>query len=314
MQPLLHRIAHAHWFQHFVTGVILFAGALVGAETNPSFVASYEGVLHVLDRAVLGIFLAEVVIKIGAEGSKPWRYFRDPWNLFDFAIVAAAFLPIDAQGVTVLRLLRLLRVLRLIRAIPRLQILVNALLKSIPSMFYVTVFLLMLFYVYGVAATFLFAANDPVHFGSLPTSLLSLFRVVTLEGWTELLYIQMRGCDVYGYDGMAALCTAPQAAPPTAVLFFVSFILLGTMIVLNLFIGVITNSMAEAQVENAEAALETGTADAQSLEQELAEVQRQLASLTERMGVLNKRLAIERSAQAQATAVPASPPLASTGS
>lgn len=294
MQSLLRRIADAAWFQHFVTGVILFAGALVGAETSPAIVERHGAAMDVLDKLVRGIFLAEVIIKIGAEGRRPWRYFRDPWNVFDFAIVAAALLPLHTQGVTVLRLLRLLRVLRLIRAIPRLQILVNALLKSIPSMFYVTVFLLMLFYVYGVAATFLFAGNDPVHFGSLPTSLLSLFRVVTLEGWTELLYIQMRGCDAYGYDGMAALCTQAKAAPVVAVLFFLSFILLGTMIVLNLFIGVITNSMAEAQAESDEAALASGAADVHSVERELEDVQRQLVALTERMGVLTKRLAIEQ--------------------
>ncbi|MFN7131059.1 MAG: ion transporter [Myxococcales bacterium] len=293
MSQLMRRLADSAWFQNFVTGVILFAGALVGAETYPDVVAAHETLLHTLDKVVLGIFLVEVVVKLGAEGSRPWRYFRDPWNAFDFTIVATAFLPVGAQYVTVLRLLRLLRVLRLIRAIPRLQILVNALLKSIPSMFYVTVFLLMLFYVYAVAGTFLFSHNDPVHFGTLGTSLLSLFRVVTLEGWTELLYIQMRGCAAFGYDNMAALCTAPDPSPASAVVYFVSFILLGTMIVLNLFIGVITNSMAEAQAENDEAAAEAGAAGAQTLEAELEDVQRQMLQLTERMSILRKRMALQ---------------------
>src|SRR5690606_15533341 len=120
------------------------------------------------------------------------------------------------------------------------------------------------------------------------------------EGWTELLYIQMRGCDVHGYDGMAALCTSPQAAPATAVVFFVSFILIGTMIVLNLFIGVITNSMAEAQAESEQAAFDSGEAEAQSLEAELEDVQRQLAALTERMGVLTRRLSIEQASRSNA--------------
>jgi voltage-gated sodium channel len=140
-------------------------------------------------------------------------------------------------------------VLRLLRALPRLQLLVSALLKSIPSMTYVALLLGLLFYVYGVAGTFLFAANDPVHFGSLPVSLLTLFRVVTLEGWVDLLYTQMYGCDRFGYAEMAALCTRPTAMPVAAVFYFCSFILLGTMIVLNLFIGVIMNGMEEAQRE-----------------------------------------------------------------
>lgn len=249
MVKTLETIAESHRFQTFITGVIVFAGLLVGAETYPAVVERYGGILHVLDKVVLWIFVTEIAIKMGAQGARPWRYFRDPWNVFDFTIVAAAFLPFAAQYATVLRLLRLLRVLRLVRAVPKLQLLVGALLKSIPSMGYVSILLLLLFYVYAVAAVFLFGANDPLHFGDLQISFVSLFRVVTLEGWTELLYIQMYGCDQMGYDGMEHLCTQPSASPVGAVIFFVSFVLLGTMIILNLFIGVILSGMDEARRE-----------------------------------------------------------------
>ncbi len=250
MQPFLEKIATADWFNNFITAVILLAGVVVGVETYPSMIDAYGSILHALNDIILWIFVAEVVVKMGAEGRRPWRYFLDPWNVFDFLIVAVCFLSVDASAVAVLRLARLLRVLKLVRAIPKLQILVSALLKSIPSMGYVALLLGLLFYVYSVAAVFLFGANDPIHFRNLPLAMLSLFRVVTGEDWTDVMYIQMFGCDQYGYDGNEALCTDPSSFPVFGAFFFVSFMLLGAMVILNLFIGVIMGGMDEARKEN----------------------------------------------------------------
>lgn len=250
MQRFCKQIADAAWFQNTITIVIILAGVLVGVETYQDFAARHNAVIHVLDQIIIWIFVAEVLVKMAAEGKRFHRYFTDPWNVFDFIIVAACFLPVDAQYVMVLRLARLLRVLKLVRALPKLQILVGALLKSIPSMAYVSLLLLLLFYVYAVAATFMFGANDPVHFKTLPLSMLSLFRAVTLEDWTDLMYINRDGCANYGYDGMSHLCTASEAYPIGSPLVFVSIVLLGTMIILNLFIGVIMNGMDSAQEEN----------------------------------------------------------------
>lgn len=285
MPEYLERLAHSHRFQNFVTCVILFAAALVGFETSTALVARYGTVLHVLDRLVLAVFVVELAVKIGAEGARPWRFFRDPWNVFDFVIVAVVFLPIQSQYVTVLRLARLLRVLRLIRAVPRLQVLVGALLKSIPSMGYVSLLLLLVFYVYGVAAVFLFGQNDPFRFGSLPLALVTLFQVATAEDWSTTLYTQMYGCASYGYEGREALCVASSAKPLIAPFYFISFILVGTMVILNLFIGVIMNSMAEAQSETEELAErerseQKGSVHPQEeLERELAAVERKLEEL-----------------------------------
>jgi len=145
---------------------------------------------------VLYIFVLEAFIKILAEGKKPWRYFQKGWNIFDFTIVAICFLPFNAQYVTVLRLARVLRVFRLATVIPRLQVLVAGIIKSIPSMFYVSALLFILFYIYAVLGIFLFRGNDPGHFGDLGTSLTSLFRLVTLDNWTDLLYTAYYGSDV----------------------------------------------------------------------------------------------------------------------
>ena len=101
MAETLRKIAENSLFQNFITAVILFAGVLVGIETYPAMVEAYHTPLHLLDQIVLWIFVAEVVVKMGAEGSKPWRYFLDPWNVFDFVIVAACFLPFAGSVRTV---------------------------------------------------------------------------------------------------------------------------------------------------------------------------------------------------------------------
>jgi voltage-gated sodium channel len=288
MTEKLRAIAESSWFQTAIIVVILLAGVLVGVETNREFHHQHQALLDTLDRIILGIFVAEIVIKVGAEGSKPWRYFLDPWNIFDFIIVAACFLPFEGNAVTVLRLLRLLRVLKLVRVLPQLQLLVSALLKSVPSMAYVGMLLLILFYVYAVAGVFLFGVNDPTHFRSLPIAMLTLFRVVTLEGWTEILYINLYGCDQWGDMAGTPACTEPLAQPTAAVAYFISFVLIGTMVILNLFIGVIMNSMEEAQMEalrerdrELEAAGKLPTIDAEldALEESLQEIQKQLETV-----------------------------------
>lgn len=288
MSAQLKRLAELPAFQNFITFVIVLAGVLIGVETYPDIVHHYHGLLHTLDKIILGIFIFEIAVKMGAEGSRPWRFFNDPWNVFDFIVVAATFIPGAGQYAVVLRLARLLRVLRLLRALPQLQLLVGALLKSIPSMFYVTILLLLSFYVYAVAGVFIFGANDPHYFGSLQVALLTLFRVVTLEGWTEILYIQYYGCDVFGYEGREALCTAPQAMPLVATAYFVSFVLLGTMIILNLFVGVIMNGMEAAHEEAVQEAAGQAGVD---LDKKLAEVGQHLDELRSIVHQMREELA-----------------------
>lgn len=251
MAGLAKRITTSRVFQILITLVILIASALVGIETYPEIEQRHHRLFDMLDLVIIGIFTVEITIKIVAEGKKPWRYFQDAWNVFDFLIVAVCFLPFDNQYVTVLRLIRLLRALRLLSAFPKLQVLVSAIFKSLPSMGYVWILMGLLFYVYAVAGVLLFGKNDPLHFGNLSSSLLSLFQISTLEGWPDFLNIQLYGCDKIGYESFKNLCVAPSTVP-WAPLYFITFILLGTFILLNLFIGVILNGMQEARVELAE--------------------------------------------------------------
>ena len=258
------KIAEANWFQGFIIFIILLAGVVVGIQTyeiSGSLKESWKPTLHFLDLLILFIFTVEVVIKMLAEGKKPWNYFTDGWNIFDFAIVAVALyaimpgVEINASFIAVLRLARIFRVFKLVTAIPKLQVLVGALIKSIPSMGYVGILLSILFYIYATMSVFFFGANDPLHFGTLENAMLSLFRIVTLEDWTDIMYIQMWGCnhEIWGYAGKLNCPPESKGFGWPAALYFVSFVLIGTMIVLNLFIGVIMNSMDEA---NAEADLE----------------------------------------------------------
>ncbi|MEM8955958.1 MAG: ion transporter [Verrucomicrobiota bacterium] len=254
MVALSRKIVDSTWFNLFIISTIVAAGVVVGIQTFPKLDADHSTLWDVLNRIILAIFTIEIILKMTALAPKPLDYFKDGWNIFDFTIVAVCFLPFGGAYAAVLRLFRLLRVVRLITVIPKLQILVGALLKSLPSMFYVTILLFLLFYIYAVVGVMFFRENDPVHFGSLWTSLLSLFRVVTLEDWTDIMYIQMYGSDVYqgfnkSVDGMTVI---PNARPILGAAYFVSFVLIGTMVMLNLVIGVIINGMDEAQKEIAE--------------------------------------------------------------
>src|SRR6056297_1007751 len=240
------------WFERVIIGCILFAAVLVGIETYPDLAHRYHGLLGGLDRLILAVFVIEALAKMLQHGRLFYRYFLDPWNCFDFAIVFVCFLPINASYAAVLRLARILRTLRLMTVLPQLQLIVGALIRSIPSMGYVGVLMLLFFYVFGVTGVFLFRENDPVHFCDLPRSILTLFRVVTLEDWTDVMYINMFGSDTYeGYPTIWTEQTGierqSQAMPIVAATYFVSFVMFGTMIMLNLFIGVIINSMDEAR-------------------------------------------------------------------
>lgn len=258
-------------FHHFIVAVIVVAGVVAGIETNPAIMEQHGSLLHGLDRIILGIFMIEALLKIAAHGRQPWRYFADGWNVFDFLIIIICLLPVGGPFAAVLRLARALRLLRLVSALPQLQLLVGALLKSLSAMGYVSLLLGLLFYIYAVAGIHLFGKTDPANFGSLGSALLTLFRIVTLDNWGDIFLIQMN-----------------QVPAIKVAIYFVTFIVFGTMIILNLFIGIIMNSMSEmhaeiADRERAHNERETGAAtledEFKTLEGELKELQTRMASV-----------------------------------
>jgi voltage-gated sodium channel len=252
MQQWASRLVASTFFQRFIIAAIVVSAILVGLETSQSLVSRWGQVFHVLDRIIVWIFTLEIVIKLIGAGQKRLQWFRDPWNLFDTLIVVLCWVPAQTQFGMVLRLVRILRILKLITALPRLQLIVGALLKSVPSIGWVGMLLGIHFYIFAVMGVFLFGTNDPFRFGDLPSALLTLFQIATMENWVELMNANKYGCDQFGYEGpLEALCISPLPRPIVAPLYWIVFIVLGTMIILNLFIGIIMKGMEEMESEMA---------------------------------------------------------------
>jgi len=217
-------------FNHGITGVIILNAIVIGLDTSAALAASYGQWFTLANQVFLAIFIVEALIKMAAQAPGVQNYFKDGWNLFDFSIIVFSLLPATGQLATLARLARLLRVLRLISTLPELRLIVATLVRSIPSMGHVLALMSIIFYVYAVAGYHLFHDIDPTHWRNLGTALLSLFRIVTLEDWTDIMY-------------------AAMAVEPWAWVYFVSFVVLGTFVVVNLFIAVVINNLDEAKTE-----------------------------------------------------------------
>jgi len=207
-----HQLTHSIAFNRIVIGAILVGAAVIGLETYPILVEDYGRFFKIIDRLILFIFGAEATLKILSHGSRPYRYFLDGWNVFDFGVLVLCLIPAGGNYFAVARLARIFRVFRLVSTVPRLQMLVGALFKSVPSMGYIGVLLSLVFYIFAVVGVFAFGSNDPFHFGNLQSALLTLFGVVTLEGWTDVMQIQMYGCSLTDSEMVKAVCTQPKAA------------------------------------------------------------------------------------------------------
>ena len=255
-------IADSSAFNNFVTIIIIIAAILVGFDfTEGQQVDLRKGldcggacpntVTLISDKAINIIFSIEVLVKLLAADLRPWTYFHSGWNNFDFTIVALAWIEVG-PFVVVLRLLRLLRVLKLVRALPQLQVIVSALVKGLSSIGYIAILLFLIYYVFAILGMVLFQANDPWHFGTLHITMFTLFRCSTLEDWTDVMYINMYGCDVYGYRNNYMLHSeckrpgVPFGSLVPSVIYFLIFIVLTNLVTLSLFIGVVTTSMQEA--------------------------------------------------------------------
>ena len=238
---IANKIKNSRLFNNFILSLILLSAVVIGLETYPSLAKKYYDVLSLIDRLIIALFTIEIALKIISYGKKPWVYFADSWNVFDFIIVAICLIPLnDTHYFAVFRMLRILRVLRMITVFPKLKLIISALLRSIPSMGYVIMLIGLLFYVYAIVGVFVFGATDQRHFGDLHHAFVTLFKVLTLEGWTDIMNVHIFGESVN--ENMQIISLWPF-------FYFASFILIGAMIILNLFIGVIMNSMEESQKE-----------------------------------------------------------------
>jgi len=217
----LHRILERPQVQRGIIALILLNAVLLGLETSPTVMAFAGDPIRLADRLILGLFVIEIAARIMVHRSAFWR---DPWSLFDFAVVAIALIPASGPF-AVLRALRVLRVLRLLTMVPSMRRVVGALLAAIPGLGSIVLVLMILYYVFAVIATNLFAASHPEWFGSLGRSLYTLFQIMTLESWSM------------------GIVRPVMAEYPYAWVFFIPFILVATFTILNLFIAIIVNAM-----------------------------------------------------------------------
>ncbi len=213
-------------FQRAIIAVIVLNAITLGLETSDSLMANAGGVLHVLDRAVLGVFVVELSLRIYAHG---WKFLRDPWSVFDLLIVSVSLVPASG-GLSVLRALRILRALRLVSAVPGMKKVVGGLLSAIPAMLSIIVLLGLVLYLGAVLATELYGRTSPEYFGDLGDSLFTLFQVMTGEAWPDIAHEVL-------------------ADHPTAWIFFVGYILVSTFVVLNLFTAVVVSAMEPERTE-----------------------------------------------------------------
>jgi voltage-gated sodium channel len=206
--------------QNVIIGVIVLNAITLGLETSPAVVRTIGPLLLGLEYVALTVFVVEIALKLVAWGP---RFFSSAWNVFDFLIVGISVVP-AAGPLTVLRTLRILRALRLLRTLPRLRLIVEGVLRVLPDMGWVFLLLMLVFYVFSVIGTTLFAASFPEYFGSLGRTLFTLFQVMTLESWSM------------------AIARPVMEQHAFAWVYFVAFVLTASFIVLNLVIGVVVTA------------------------------------------------------------------------
>ncbi|QCU91093.1 ion transporter [Thiomicrorhabdus sediminis] len=212
-------------FELFVIGVIIFSSLMIGVRTYP-LPSMAETILWGLDYAVTLFFVIEISIRMAAE-ERLRDFFKKGWNIFDFVIVVVSLIPLDdSEYALIARMLRLFRVMRLISFIPELRVLVSALITSLPRMGYVALLMFIIFYLYAVIGNLMFSTINPVLWGDLGISLLTLFRVATFEDWTDVMYETMT---VYKLSWM----------------YFISFIFFSAFVFLNMMIGIVVDVLDE---------------------------------------------------------------------
>lgn len=216
-------LTEARWFAVTVFTLILTNAALLGVETYSGLVDDWHRWLRLAEHACVAAFTVEIVLRLAAHADRPRSFFRDPWNLFDLAVVLSAFLPVVRENTTVLRLLRLARVLRTARFLPQLRVFLVAVGRSLPGTLSFLVVGALLLYVYAMVGWVFFAQHDPEHFGSIGRAVLTLFLLMTL-------------------DGIGDAVRAGLEISRWSIVYYASYVLLASFVLVNVLIGVVITS------------------------------------------------------------------------
>jgi voltage-gated sodium channel len=230
--PGLTRIVNSDRFQFFIVAIIIANAVVLGLSTYREIDVQYSELLAALSTVFYAIFLLELLLRIASYFPRPWEFFRSGWNIFDFIVIGAVLLPVVREQSTILRILRLARVARLMRFLPDAGVLIRTVTRATPAAASMVALTLMLLFIYGIIGWSLFGDALPDEWGDIGTAMLTLFIVLTLEGFPDYL-------------------SAAQAVSPWATVFFLSYILIAAFVVINLLIGIVLDAMERAREEQA---------------------------------------------------------------
>lgn len=258
--------------QKAIVGLILFNSISIGIETSREVMDKAGHFVDLFDDIILGIFIVELSVKIYAYR---WRFFRSSWNLFDFIIIGVSLLP-ESGILSIFRTLRIIRVLRLFKQLERLRVIIEAFLKAIASIGWISLLLGIIFYVFAVISTNIFGQAFPHWFGDLGKSTYTLFQIMTLESWSM------------------GIVRPVMEKFPYAYLLFVPFILVATYITVNIFIAVVVSAMNEIQFHENEAKHEKDMEglhnDSVDLQQHVIDLKNEIKELKASLNRMEERM------------------------
>ena len=226
VEHILKNFLESARFQNFITGIIIINSALIGLETYPEIVKDYEPIIDTFDMVILVCFTIEIALKIFIYRGK---FFTNGWDVFDFIVIGISILP-AAGSFSIFRALRIIRTLRLLKSLPKLRLIIESLLHSLPSIGWIVVLLGIVYYIYAVVGYNLFQAGYPEYFGTLDKAFFTLFQIMTLESWSSAIARPIM-------DGV-----------PYSAVYFVTFILIATYTTLNVFIAIVVNTMNQLAI------------------------------------------------------------------
>ncbi|MGM0534426.1 MAG: ion transporter [Campylobacterota bacterium] len=262
MHAKIIRLVEAGAFKNFIIGLIILNGITLGIATSADMMADFGTLIIWLDLLIITVFTVEIALRIYAYKG---AFFKDPWSLFDFFVVAISLVPANA-GLSILRVLRVLRLFRLLTVVPQMRLIIGALIGVIPGIFSVSMVLLLFFYVFAIMATNLFGGEFPQWFGTLGSSMFTLFQIMTLESWSM------------------GIARPVMETYPYAWIFFVIYILLVTFIMVNLFIGLVVDAIFTIKEHDKQETQQSGT---DRLREEISELKSLVLELKEQNQLQN---------------------------
>lgn len=253
-----HRIVQMKSFDRVVMVIVIANSILLGMRTAPSLVADFKDWMDLANQVVLGVFIVEAALKMLALAPRSDRYFRDAWNVFDFSVIVLGLIPVTGEFALIFRLLR---IVRLISVIEGLRVIVGTLIRSLVGVGYIILMVCIVTYIYAIIGSLLFQDHDPEHWHNLGTSILTLFTIITLEAWVEVMEKALE-------------------FHPLAWLYFLSFIVLSAFVIINMFIAVIVDSWNKADEERRATTVDPSRED---LMREIRETQEMLSRIEKQL-------------------------------